>query len=302
MKKPKALKKGDAIGIVAPAGKMDPSALEKGLERIRKLGFEVVMGKHLADSFRYFSATDRQRAEDLQWMFAQDVRAILCARGGYGSVRLIPHLEMKQLKGSDKIFIGCSDLTTLLLHLSNFEIPVFHGPMVSHFSRTQNPLSDHFFLRMLTSRDPIGKFFHPTMKSLKEGTGEGALTGGCLSLLCSSIGTPYEIDTEGKILFIEEVNEPPYRIDRMLTHLKMAGKFQKVKGILFGTLLNCDPPPDSGYTLKEVVLSCLEDVACPALWGVPFGHGNENITLPIGLKVHLNGNERTITFLESPVG
>ena len=149
--------------------------------------------------------------------------------------------------------------------------------------------------------DPIGKFSHPTIEILKNGIADGALTGGCLSLLSASLGTPYEVDTEGKILFLEEVNEPPYRIDRMLTHLKMAGKFKKIKGILFGTLLNCDPPPNSGYTLKEVVLSSLDDVGCPVLWGVPFGHGKENITLPLGLKVQLNGDERTITFLESPV-
>ena len=301
MKKPEALKKGDAIGVIAPAGKIDPSALEKGLERIRKLGFEVVLGKHLAGSFRYFSGTDLQRAEDLQWMFTQEVKAILCTRGGYGSVRLIPHLDTKQLEGSDKIFIGCSDLTTLLLYFSKLQIPVFHGPMVSHFERMQDPLSGRFFIQMLTSKDPIGKFSHPTIEILKNGIADGALTGGCLSLLSASLGTPYEVDTEGKILFLEEVNEPPYRIDRMLTHLKMAGKFKKIKGILFGTLLNCDPPPNSGYTLKEVVLSSLDDVGCPVLWGVPFGHGKENITLPLGLKVQLNGDERTITFLESPV-
>lgn len=301
MKKTKALKKGDAIGIVAPAGKIDPVLLRKGIEKIRQFGFEVVEGRYLSGSYRYFSGTDRERADDLQWMFKQDVKAVLCARGGYGSSRLIPYLKMDPIRDSGKIFIGCSDITTLLLHFYREKVPVFHGPMISHFGRIEDPLTNRFLISMLASTEPIGAFSPPAIQVLKGGNALGRLTGGCLSLLCSSIGTSYEVDTDGKILFLEEVNEPPYRIDRMLTHLKQAGKFKKVKGVLIGTLLNCDPPEGSDYTLREVIDSAIGDLKCPILSGLPFGHGNENMTLPFGLKVRMDAGSENITFLESPV-
>jgi muramoyltetrapeptide carboxypeptidase len=301
MKKAKALKKGDAIGVIAPAGKIAPVLLRKGIERLRQFGFEVVEGRYLSGSFRYFSGTDRERGDDLQWMFKQDVKAILCARGGYGSSRLIPYLKMDSIRDSGKIFIGCSDITTLLLYFSQEQVPVFHGPMISHFGRIEDPLTNRFLISMLTSPEPIGVFSPPALQILKGGTAVGRLTGGCLSLLCSSIGTPYEIDTAGKILFLEEVNEAPYRIDRMLTHLKQAGKFKGVKGVLIGTILNCDPPEGSDYTLREVIDSDLGDLKCPIFSGLPFGHGNENITLPFGLKVRMDADSGSLSFLESPV-
>ncbi|MFI5303394.1 MAG: LD-carboxypeptidase [Nitrospiria bacterium] len=301
MKKPEALKKGDAIGVVAPAGSIAPGVLKKGIERLRKLGFQVVEGRHLGGSFRYFSGTDQQRAEDLAWMFRQDVRAIVCARGGYGSSRLIPHLKDAHFMKSDKIFIGCSDITTLLLYFSRLKIPVFHGPMISHFSRSDDSLSDHFLTRMLTSPEPMGRFSFPETQILREGAAEGRLTGGCLSLICSSLGTCYEIETKGKILLIEEVNEAPYRIDRMLTQLKLAGKLKGVKGILFGTFVHCDPSEGSNFKLSEIIGDCIGDLKCPIFFGLPFGHGNQNITLPYGLKVKMDSDARTVDFVESPV-
>ncbi|MBI1824409.1 MAG: LD-carboxypeptidase [Nitrospirae bacterium] len=301
MKKPNALKIGDAIGIVAPAGPISPELLKKGIERLRNFGFHVIEGKHLSGSYRYFSGTDQERAEDLQWMFQQDVRAIICARGGYGSSRLIPILQGNFLRKPEIIFIGCSDLTTLLLYFSRLEIPVFHGPMVSHFSRSEDALTNQFLLDMLISAKPLGTWEIPEIQVLREGRAEGRLTGGCLSLLCSSLGTSYEVETEGKVLFFEEVNEAPYRIDRMLTQLKQAGKLEKVKGILIGKLLNCEPPAGSEYTLKEILTESLEGLNCPVLSGLPFGHGNQNITLPFGILVRLDSSSGTLTFLESPV-
>jgi len=301
MKKPEALKKGDAIGVIAPAGKIAHDLLRRGIDRIRQFGFEVVEGRYLSGSYRYFSGTDRERADDLQWIFSQDVRAILCARGGYGSSRLIPYLNMDQIRDSGKIFIGCSDITSLLHYFYREKVPVFHGPMISHFGKNEDPLTNRFLNSMLTSPEPFGVFSPPALQILNGGIAVGRLTGGCLSLLCSSIGTSYEVDTDGKILFLEEVNEAPYRIDRMLTHLKQAGKFNGVKGILFGTILNCDPPEGSDYTLREVIDSSVGDLKCPIFSGLPFGHGNENITLPIGLKVRIDADSGSLTFLESPV-
>lgn len=301
MKKPDALKKGDTIGIIAPAGSIAPGLLRKGIERIKAFGFKVIEGRHLGGSYRYFSGTDEERAEDLHWMFQQEVKAILCTRGGYGASRLIPLLKEKLLKESGKIFIGCSDMTTLLLYFTKLKMPVYHGPMISHFGRIEDPMSNEFFLEMLTSPRPKGRWVIPECQVLTKGQGEGRLIGGCLSLLCSSLGTPYEIQTDGKVLFFEEVNEAPYRIDRMLTQLKQAGKLKKVKGVLIGKLLNCDPANGSDYTLREVLEERLSDLNCPVLSGVPFGHGNQNITLPYRLLVRLDSKSGTLSFLESPL-
>ena len=301
MVKPGRLKRGDAIAIVAPAGKIDSDVLNKGAARIEKLGFEVRLGKSVARSHRYFAGTDAERREDFEASFMSGVRAVLCARGGYGSARLIPSLDLISLKKKKVILIGSSDITTLLLQFHQAGMPAFHGPMASHFARAEDALSDRFFLSMLTSPEPMGKFSFPGVEAIRKGSGEGALTGGCLSLICASIGTSYEIKTAGKILFIEDINEPPYRIDRMLTHLKLAGKLKGIKGIIFGQMIGCDPPSGSDYTLPEAIASALEGVNAPILYGLPFGHGEQNITLPYGLKVRIDSRDRSMTFLESPV-
>lgn len=300
-KKPERLQQGDKIAVIAPAGPIDPLVLQKGAARLKELGFEVLLPPSASRPFRYLAGTDAERLEEIKWAFSTGARAIIAARGGYGTARIVNRLNLRQLLKKGMFLIGCSDLTTLLLQFHRAGMPVFHGPMVSHFARSADPLSDRFFLSMLTSREPMGKFSFPEVEVLREGNGEGRLVGGCLSLVCASIGTSYEIQTRGKILFLEDVNEPPYRIDRMLTHLKLAGKFQGVKGILFGQMIKCDPPEGSGYALKEVIDSVLETTKVPVLYGLPFGHGDQNITLPYGLKVRIESRSASVTFLESPV-
>ncbi|HXN05702.1 MAG TPA: LD-carboxypeptidase [Nitrospiria bacterium] len=300
-KKPERLQSGDKIAVIAPAGPIDPLALQKGVARLKKLGFEVLLPPTASRPFRYLAGTDAERLEEIHWAFSSGARAIIAARGGYGTARIVDLLNFRQLLKKRTILIGCSDLTTLLLRFHKAGLPVCHGPMVSYFARSEDPLSDSFFLSMLTSREPMGKISFSRVEVLREGIGEGRLVGGCLSLVSASIGTSYEIQTRGKVLFLEDVNEPPYRIDRMLTHLKLAGKFQGVKGVLFGQMVKCDPPEGSGYSLKEVIDSVLETAKVPVLYGLPFGHGDQNITLPYGLKVRVESRNASVTFLESPV-
>lgn len=302
MIKPRALKSGDVIGIVAPSGPPDEKELAMGVQRLERLGFKIRLGDHVSKRWRHLAAEDRQRAEDLHRFFKDpEIRAIVSARGGSGASRLIPYLDSKIIRANPKIFVGSSDVTTLLLYLTQTcGIVAFHGPMVApNFGRKPSALTDDFFLKLLTRPEPAGQLDIPGVKTLKAGTAEGTLTGGCLTILSLSLGTPHAIKTHSSILFLEDIDEAPYKIDRMLTHLRQAGCFRGVRGIIFGKMVNCQPKPEEGYTLEEVILDVLRDFPGPILCGFPSGHGEENVTLPFGVKVRIRGEG--IEILEAAV-
>ncbi len=291
MIKPPALKTGDTIGVVAPAGAIIPHELESGVKRLEGLGFRVKLGRSVRNVFRTMAGTDSERADDLLQMFSDPrIKAIVCARGGYGSARVIPHLDQDHIRKHPKVFVGSSDITALLLYLvQDCGLVAFHGPMVGpNFGKAPSPLTEEVFLRVLTQSGPAGPLRLPDVKVLKTGRSEGKLVGGCLSVLCSAMGTPFDLNTEDAILFLEDVKEPPYRIDRMLTQLKAAGKFRKVRGVLFGPMLDCWPQQGAGYDLEEIILDVLNDLQVPVLFGVPSGHGEHNITLPLGVLVRVS--------------
>ncbi len=304
MIKPKALRKGDTIGVVAPAGIAEEKELDKGITRLGELGYEVKRGASLAGRFRYLSGEDRERAEDINRMFADpSVKAILCARGGYGTMRLMPFLNEEVLRLNPKIFVGSSDLTILINHLhQKLELVSFHGPMVApNFGRKPSELTETSFVRVLGGEDQAECPSDLGVQVLRPGKARGPLVGGCLSILCSSLGTPYEIKTEGSILLLEDVNEVPYRIDRMLTQLKSAAKLQGVKGVIIGTMPGCGPPLGAGYWLEDIFGEILSEVPGPVLYGFPAGHGGEQLTLPMGLEVELDGDSGSVIVSESPV-
>jgi muramoyltetrapeptide carboxypeptidase len=291
MIKPPALRRGDTIGVVAPSGVIIPHELESGVKRLEGLGFHVKLGKYVRDVFRTMAGKDRERADDLLQMFSDpQVKAIVCARGGYGSARVIPHLDRDLIREHPKVFVGSSDVTVLLLYLvQECGLVAFHGPMVgSHFGKTPSSLTDEVFLKVLTQPGPAGPLRLPDVKILRQGRAEGRLVGGCLSLLCSAIGTSYDPKTDETILFLEDVKEPPYRIDRMLTQLKASGKLRKVRGVLFGPMVQCRPPQGAGDDLEEIILDVLADLEVPILLGVPSGHGEHNVTLPLGIRVRVS--------------
>jgi muramoyltetrapeptide carboxypeptidase len=302
LRKPPALRKGDLIGVVAPAGAVKNDDLNAGIRRLEELGYRILVGRSVRRTTRYLAGRDAERAADLMEMFANpDVRAVVAARGGYGTSRVIPLLDPSEIARSPKIFVGSSDLT-LLLHFLRTAcgFVTFHGPMVSpNFGKYSAPATNDAFVRILGSTTPPGRYDVRGVTTLKGGSAEGVVTGGCLSLVCQTIGTPYEIDTDGAIVFLEDINEPPYRIDRMLTYLKQLGKFDAARAVIFGLMPDCHPSPHESYGLQDVIRDVLGDLPCPILADFPSGHGGTNLTLPFGVRAAVDGP--TLTILDAPV-
>jgi muramoyltetrapeptide carboxypeptidase len=287
---PPLLSPGDCVGIAAPASYIprgNEKFLHRGAERVREMGFEVryspslLKRKHL-----YLAGTDEERAQELMKMFLDhEVKAILCARGGYGTQRIIPYLDADLIRSHPKPLVGCSDITVLLIYLlqRSFVIP-FHGPNMAtrQFIEGDAEMA-HSLKDTLTAPLPPKEI---ACTVLREGEAQGEIIGGCLSCLVTTLATPYEPDLQGKVLFAEDVDEPPYKIDRMLTHLKSVGKLQGVKGVVFGQMPGCDT--DNGL-LPEVILDVLEDIEGPVLFGFPSGHGARNLTIPLGTMVRIQG-------------
>jgi muramoyltetrapeptide carboxypeptidase len=285
---PPLLSTGDTVGIVAPAShipRANEEYLEQGLERVRQMGFHVKCSPSLLErKHLYLAGKDQERADELMAMFLDPkVKAILCSRGGYGAQRLIPYLDADRIRRHPKPLVGCSDITVLLIYLlQQCHVVPFHGPNVATSQFVQGDAEMALALkRALTSAEPIAEI---ACSELRGGEAEAEIIGGCLSSLVTVLGTPYEPDLEGKVLFVEDVNEPPYKIDRMLTHLKSAGKLAGVRGVVFGQMPGCDT--DNGL-LREVILDVLDTIDGPILFGFPTGHGPRNLTIPLGVPVRI---------------
>lgn len=304
MIKPEALHPGGTIGVIAPAGSVDPAELRQGVDRLKGMGFRVVLGASVEKRSRYLAGSDRERAADLNQMFSNpEIAAIVCARGGYGTSRIIPFLDEDAIEQHPKIVVGSSDVTLLLNHLrQHFGLVTFHGPMVApNFGKQPSSLTDTWFRKILVEAWGKGPMTVDGVKGLRGGQAQGPLVGGCLTMLCSTLGTPYEIQTDGAILLLEDIDEAPYRIDRMLMQLKAASKFKNAKGVIFGKMPGCQPPSHSSYVLEDVICDVLADQTVPILYGFPAGHGGEQVTLPLGLPVQIDGSAAAVTLLESAV-
>jgi muramoyltetrapeptide carboxypeptidase len=291
--KPPALRKGDTVGIVAPSSYFPREEFEAGCEALRQMGYNPVYSDSIFDRDLYFAGSAERRARELEEMFVRpDVKAIVCARGGYGANYLLPCLDIKKLAAHPKIFVGYSDVTSLLTYLCDaVGMVTFHGSMVAKDFAKPGGVDVASWQAALgrESRWPLDFGAGSGIQSLVQGSAEGVLYGGCLSMLAASLGTPYEIRTDGTLLFIEDVAAKPYQIDRMLMQLKLAGKLDGVCGIIFGEMLGCTQSPTQGYTLEEVVTRIVGDLGIPVAYGVPSGHVSKgNITLPIGVSALLN--------------
>jgi muramoyltetrapeptide carboxypeptidase len=301
---PPLLSPGDCVGIAAPASHIprgNEEYLHRGVERLRKMGFAVRYSPSLLKRRHlYLAGTDEERAQELMEMFLDpEVKAILCARGGYGAQRIIPYLDADLIREHPKPLVGCSDITVLLIYLLQrcFVVP-FHGPNVAtrQFVEGDAEMAQSF-RQALTTPSPLDKI---TCTILREGEAqreiiESEIIGGCLSCLVTTLATPYEPDLQRKVFFVEDVDEPPYKIDRMLTHLKSTGKLQGVKGVVFGQMPGCDT--EKGL-LHEVILDVLEDIEGPVLFGFPSGHGPRNLTIPLGVLVRIQGGVVSIGYNE----
>jgi muramoyltetrapeptide carboxypeptidase len=289
MLKPTLLKKGDLVAVAAPGSPFDRERFRKGTSLLKKK-FKLVWTKNIFSRENYLAGNDRRRAAELN-RFLKDpkIKALLFARGGYGCQRLLPFLKGSV---SPKVVIGSSDLTAILNYLwKKFRLVTFYGPMVApHFT---NPKNVARLTELLTDPNYLSKQKLPAKKILHPGKAQGTLVGGCLSLIVAGLGTPWEMETEGKLLFLEDINEEPYKIDRLLTQLEQAGKFRGVKGIVFGTFkMGEDLFPAA---IESVIREKLKNFKRPILWGMNFGHCKDPLFIPFGGQGKIVGKRLVIT-------
>lgn len=294
--KPRRINYGDTIGIVAPGWTFDIAKFKKGVEKLRQLGFKVKYSRTIFSKYWSMAGYDRERAQQINQMFAdKKVRAIFCAKAGYGSARTIPYLDRQLIRKNPKIFVGYSDITILLSYLyRTTQMVVFHGPVVSdEIHDGMNRLTLEYLLKIIMQPRPLGEVYFSKLNSLNSGEASGVLVGGNMSLIINTMGTAYEIDTDNKILFLEDIGEDLEVIDNYLMHLKLSGKFRKIKGIIFGRMVDCVDHSEERFTLKDILKDILHDVDVPIIYGFPSGHraqGELNVTLPLGISVTVDAN------------
>ncbi len=308
--KGEVLKSGDIVGVIAPGSAVsDPDDLFRTKEALDYFGLKMELGKHVKQGSGYKTRSIDQRLDDLHEMFgARDIKAVFCIRGGYGSMQLLDKIDYDLVTNNPKVFLGYSDITALHVAINKLTgLVTFHGPiMLSGFT----DYTAKNFHKALFSDKPIGRLANPnTKKGIRSrypvrtvvgGLAKGKLTGGNLTLISNTLGTPYEIDTDGKILFIEDVGEEPYRIDRMLTQLNLAGKLKSARGIIFGKCTDCKSKSQVwDPSVGEVVDSILGNLKMPVLSGLMIGHSSDQMTIPEGVTAELNADEGYLSIIES---
>lgn len=312
--KPPRLKQGDTLGLVAPGSYISTDELKDSVENLEKLGYKIIYDERILSKTGYLAGDDKARAEELNSMFANSkVDGIICARGGYGCARILPMLDYNLIKNNPKILIGYSDITALLNGIyAETGLITFHGPVgissfnefsVTYFNEVLVHPEKDLILISAKNEDEKEK---TEVQTIVSGKAQGELVGGNLSVLNSLIGTKYDFNGEGKIIFLEEIGEEPYRIDRMLTQLIQSGKFEKASGIAMGVFKNCepkekDPSFSTSFSLMEVLFDRLSNLNIPVNYGLSFGHIKNKFTLPVGIKAELDTINQTITLLENSV-
>lgn len=309
--KPKRLKQGEVIGIISPASTPDDlSKINSGVSYLEKLGYRVEVGKNVGLQEGYLAGSDKQRLDDIHDMFRNKlVRAILCVRGGYGSGRLLDKIDYNLIKKNPKIFVGYSDINALqAAFYAKTGLVTFSGPMVAvDFHQEVSPFTEEVFWRTITSNKKIGKLKNPRNEkfyTLNKGRASGRIIGGNLSLLVSLMGTEYFPKLKDSILLLEDINEAPYRVDRMLNQLRLAKYFKQVKGIALGHFVDCinNDSFQSSFTLNEVIIEYFQkQLKLPVLYNIKHGHVKENITIPFGVKCVLNASLGSLDIIENAV-
>lgn len=306
--RPRALALGDTIAIVAPSGAVDPALLDSGKALLRRLGFQARTDPAITARRGYLAGdSDRAAALALSAAFSDpEIDGIICAKGGYGALRILPFMDWDTVRAHPKFFCGFSDITALHHALRREAgMVTFHGPMALLLAEErQLDWNERGLLEAMTSTKPLGTIALPAdgppIETLVRGSAEGVLDGGNLSLLASLCGTRWQPRLQGRILLLEDVHEAPYRVDRMLTQLRLAGVLEGIAGVLFGDSPTCDRPPSArGRTLREVIMDRLGDLGVPVVYGFPCGHGDYRATLPLGVRARLDANAGTLTLLEA---
>ena len=314
--RPKALRPGDTVGLITPATEVpDPDRLAMVERTMNYFKLKMKRGRNVGKRFGTYRESVEARLDDLHSMFRDpEVNAIFCIRGGYASAHLLDRIDYGLIRRNPKIFIGYSDITAMHLAINRHAgLVTFHGPMaLSRFT----DYTQLYFRKALFETTPIGKITNPPdsndlrpahpLRTVRRGTASGRLIGGNLSLVSTTLGTPYEIDTRGKILFIEDVEEQAYSIDRMLTHLRLAGKFDQVAGVIWGECQDCGPrdfQPSTTipFSVGEVVDNILGGLKVPVLSGLTIGHTSDQLTLPLGVAATLDATAGTLEIKEAGV-
>lgn len=308
--KPAKLNKGDTIGLIAPGSYISQNQLDESIKNIKDLGYSVKYNESILDKYGYLAGKDSARLKDIHSMFIdKNVKAIFAVRGGYGCARLLPRLDYELIRSNPKILIGYSDITSLLYGIyKKTGLICFHGPVgtstfndysVSHMTNILTKTQSEYSMKNLPEDvDQI--------RVIKSGVAEGELVGGNLSIVVSMIGTEFDIETKDKIIFLEDIGEEPYRIDRMLTQMRQSGKFDNCSGIALGVFRKCDvdqddPEFENSLTLQQVFDDRLGDLGVPVIYGLSFGHIINKFTLPFGVNARLDTYNKRITLLESAV-
>jgi muramoyltetrapeptide carboxypeptidase len=300
--RPAALRQGVKIGLIAPASSFNRERFLAGCDRLRQMGYEPVYSQNIFDRDLYFAGSVERRTHEFQEFWRrEDIAALICVRGGYGSNYLLEKLDFGMIAAHPKILLGCSDITSLLTAMHDRTGLIgFHGPMVA------KDIADGTFDETSWKNALLGaaswQVETSSVEVLRTGKAAGRLYGGCLSMMVASLGTPFEIQTDDAILFIEDIGEKPFRIDRMLVQLRLAGKLDSVRGFVFGEMLDCAPPKGETYTLQQVIMRVLEPYNVPIVYGLKSGHVTTgNITLPIGVQAKLvaEGADVSLRILEA---
>jgi muramoyltetrapeptide carboxypeptidase len=306
--KPKPLKPGDTISIVAPGGPSARDKLDRGVQILQDMGFRVILGESVFHKRGYLAGEDHIRLRDIHHMFqSKEIHGIICMRGGDGSGRLLDRIDYDLIARNPKVFVGYSDITALhIAFLQLAKLVTFHGPMVTSdmIGEDFNDYTKDAFLKAISWEKPLGKLKNPEedkdMKTIVEGRAYGEIVGGNLALIASTMGTPYELDTRGKLLFLEDIHEGIYRIDRMLNQLRLARKLQDAAGIILGEFLDYEPEsPEASLTLEEVVNDLIVPLNKPTVMGLKCGHGPYKLTIPLGVKAELNATDKQIRIVET---
>ncbi|AWK51953.1 LD-carboxypeptidase [Clostridium beijerinckii] len=304
MIRPKPLKKGDKIGLIGASSPIPQDRIEPSIKAMEALSLEVVLGESCRGYHGFLSGSDELRAKDINDMFEdKSIKGIFAIRGGYGAARLLDMLDYNMIKKNPKVFAGYSDVTALHNVLNEkCKLITFHTPMAStEFYKGVDDYTMNYFRKNIFSDEPLGTLKNPEgqeIKTLVSGKAKGKLVGGNLSLVVSSMGTTHEIDTKDKILFLEDVDEYPYKIDRMLLQLKQCGKFKDAAGIILGAWTDCKANEgDNSLTLMEVFEELIKTENKPTIYNLACGHCMPTMSLPLGAMVKINGDKGEITIL-----
>ena len=286
------IKPGDTIGIVAPAGPFDRQTFFRGVRIIEDLGFKIFIPPGIFEKNRYLAGSDKHRVQFVNQLFAdKSIDAIICARGGYGSMRILPMLDYDVIKDNPKIFIGFSDITILLSVLfKRCNLVTFHGPVVTSLADASEETKLSLF-RNVTSDSSL-EIKLAGGRTIKPGVAVGEVCGGNLTMLCHLVGTPFAPDFENKILLLEDRGEAPYRIDRMLVHMELAGCFKGLSGIILGAFEECGPIED----VHKIIGELFEKYPVPILAGLDAGHGSHNLTIPLGIAATLDADRHSLMY------